>query len=207
MATKLENNGLEAAHFKQFSPYLKDSPFLNESTINFLLAKGCLQVSTLFEYAVADTIGCEVVSQDSNDLSNGGDAKLSSVRTSSYGTSYSAPVTGIYNKIGTLYVQVFERKQHKFYYFAIPHESYCRVPKSSNIEIPFESDGTPRRRNNSAINWWKFEQPGFIEMCAIPGGWEDDFEDYDANEELIQQQYQKTIERNKRSAVISDLFY
>ena len=74
-------------------------------------------------------------------------------------------VTGIYNKTGDLLVQVYERKQEKFYYFRIPYDSYCNIPKSSNIEIPFELNGSPRRHNKKQNNPWDYECDSFLDMC------------------------------------------
>jgi len=59
----------------------------------------------------------------------------------------------------------FERKYNKFYYFFIPYSSYAHIPKTSNIEIPFELDGTPRRKNKCKINWWSHEVKSFEEIC------------------------------------------
>jgi len=167
MATKLENLELEVAHFRQFSKYLPGIKQCCEETIEHLLALGVLQVSTAFEQAIAKTAGTTVVSQDTADLSDGSDAKLSSVRTMSNGTCYSAPVCEIHGKTGALRVQVYERKQDKFYYFVIPNQSYSVIPKTSNIEIPFELDGTPRRvpaGRRKYANWWDFEVKSFKAM-------------------------------------------
>lgn len=205
MATKLENNDLEIAHFLQLQPYIKGAECWNQNTVKDLLRKGMVQVSTAFEYAVADTVGCEVISTDEADLSNGGDCKLSTVRTSSYGRNYSAPVKSIYNKTGTLYVQVFERIQHRFYYFAIPWEAYQDVPKSSNIEIPFDQDGTPRRNNNSQTNWWDYEYPGFVEMCSVVVS-DQYYNDVYLDETHVSQEYRKLAEREARRPVFADLF-
>jgi hypothetical protein len=205
MATKLENTELDIAHFLQLQPYIKGAECWSQNTIRDLLRRGMLQVSTAFEHAVADTIGCEVISTDEADLSNGGDCKLATVRTSSYGRRYSGPVASIYNKTGTLYVQLFERIQYRFYYFAIPHEAYQDIPKSSNIEIAFERNGDPRRINNSQINWWDYEQPGFIEMCSVVVG------DHFCNNNYLDrkhtmQEYRKLYERQARRPVFEKLF-
>lgn len=169
MATKLENLDLEIA---QFNHFVKSIPGLDgccTKTISKLLKMGLLQVSTAFEHAVANVGGNQVVSEDAYDLSDGSDAKLSCVRTSSYGEKYSAPVYKISGKTGKLRVQVYERKQNKFYYFVIPNRAYRDIPRSSNIEIPFDLDGTPRRvpaRQRTYANWWKFEVNDFKELAT-----------------------------------------
>lgn len=164
MATKTQHITLERRHFEEVKHHLPEHTTWCANTVEKLLEKGFIQVSTVAEHAVAYQQGCDVVGQDANDLEYGGDVKLCSVRTSNYGCSYSAPVTNIHGKSGWLYVQVYERKQDKFYWFAIPREAYSHIPKTSNIEIPFELDGTPRRRNRCSINWWDYEQPDFKTM-------------------------------------------
>ena len=172
MATKLENLHLEIAHFDHFKQYIPGYKQCCERTVEKLLQAGILQVSTAFELALAKVGQHKMVSADCGDLYKDGvysDAKLSSVRTCSYGKSYSAPVTNIHNKTGALRVQVYERKQNKFYYFSIPHNAYLHIPKTSNIEIPFELDGTPRRIPMRSVsqNWWNYEVKSFKLMAVI----------------------------------------
>jgi hypothetical protein len=164
MSTKLENLELEIAHFNNFKQYVPNFKDMDIKTVELLLKMGGLQISTLWEQALSTIIGCTVVSLDANDLSDGGDGKIISVRTSGYGRSYSAPVTNTSGKTGTLYVQAYERKQHNFYYFAIPFDAYSHIAKSSNIEIPFDLDGTPRRRNSCNVNWWRFELKNLLDF-------------------------------------------
>jgi hypothetical protein len=166
MATKLENLDLEIAHFNNFRNKISGCEDLCQNTITRLLQFGIIQVSTAFELALANSGGHQVVSENTHDLSDGSDAKLSCVRTYNYGNSYGAPVTNIYGKTGSLRVQVYERKNHKFYYFVIPQYAYSHVPKSSNIEIPFYIDGSPRRVPSRVVsrNWWNYEVASFEEM-------------------------------------------
>ena len=103
------------------------------------------------------------VGKDYHDIS---DAKLASVRTSSKGRNYSAPITNIHQKRGLLRVVVYERKQDKFYYFLIPYSAYSHIPKTSNIEIPFNLDGSPKKINKCNINWWDYSKETFSEICA-----------------------------------------
>lgn len=171
MATKIENLDLEIAHFDHFKARIPGFDCTCSKTVEALARLGGLQVSTLFEQALAVVGGHRVVSLDKGDLYRNGaysDAKLSTVRTSGYGKQYSAPVTNIFNKTGTLRVQVYERKQNRFFYFAIPRRAYIEVPKSSNIEIPFELDGTPRRtpKRKVYVNWWKYEVKCWEEMAT-----------------------------------------
>jgi len=172
VAVKIANLPLEIAHFNHFKERIPKFRIMDEKTVNTLLELGIIEVSTAFEQALANVGGHKVVSLDKGDLYRDGaysDAKLSSVRTSGYGKTYTAPVTAIYNKTGTLRVQVYERKQNKFYYFAIPRRAYIDVPKSSNIEIPFEIDGTPRRkpRRQVYVNWWRYEVATWTELASV----------------------------------------
>lgn len=169
MATKLENLPLEIAHFMNVKPFLPNHTKWSKKTITELLGLGIIQVSTAFEQALAYAGGHKVISLDHADLSDGSDAKLTTVRTSGYGKSYCAPVTGLKNKTGLLRVQCYERKLDQFFYFVFPYSSYCHIPSSSNIEIPFEMDGEPRRRNKSRVNWWEYEVANFVELAQKSG--------------------------------------
>jgi len=170
MATKMEHLQLERAHFANFVNRIPGMSTTCSHTLEHLLSLGMIQVSTAFEQAVAHTGGHELVSLDRADLYRNGlysDAKLSSVRTSNYGKSYSAPVGGIAGKTGVLRVQVYERKQNRFYYFAIPRRAYSDIPAKSNIEIPFDLSGNPRRRPLRKVhqNWWNYEVNTFELMA------------------------------------------
>ena len=171
MATKMEHLQLERAHFANFVNRIPGMSGTCSHTLEHLLSLGMIQVSTAFEQAVAHTGGHELVSLDRADLRCNGlysDAKLSSVRTSNYGKTYCAPVTGIAGKTGVLRVQVYERKQNRFYYFAIPRRAYREIPPKSNIEIPFNLDGTPRRKPLRKVyqNWWNYEVDSFELMSS-----------------------------------------
>ena len=161
MATLAQNLNLQIAHFSAFQKYLPKINRMDITTLDTLLKTGLIEVSTAFEHAIANLSGTKVISQNHADLSCGSDAKLSTVRTCTYGRQYSAPVQGIHNKTGNLLVQVYERKQNKFYYFRIPNYSYSHIAKNSNIEISFFLDGTPRRTNK----WWKYEVDTSNNMC------------------------------------------
>jgi hypothetical protein len=166
MATKLEHLDLEKAHFEHFKYHIPGYKSMNKDTVQQLLDLGLLQVSTAFETALANCGGHTVVSEDQADISDGSEAKLSSVRTSGHGKSYSANVSNTKNKTGMLRVQVYERKLKQFYYFLIPNSAYRQVGRTSNIEIPFLLDGTPKRYYSPVRlpNWWKFEVSSFAEL-------------------------------------------
>ena len=168
MSTKKENLELDIAHFHNFMPHIKKFQGLSAETIEQLLNMGVIEVSTAFELALCDAGGHEHVSLNAGDLCRNGkisDAKISSVRTHGHGRVYSAPVTNIHGKKGCLRVQVYERKQDKFYYFVFPRRTYSNIPRSSNIDIPCEMDGSPRTRNRCWINWWNYEVDTFEEMA------------------------------------------
>jgi hypothetical protein len=168
MATKIEHVGLETAHFNNFVKFIPGIECMDEGTVRQLLALGLMQVSTAFEHAIANVAGARVTSTDAADLSDGSDAKLSTVRTYCKGKSYSAPVSNVKGKTGDLRVQVYERKQGRFFYFVVPNSAYRGLPVKSNIEIPFDLDGTPRRipRREVNENWWNYEVDTFEEMCT-----------------------------------------
>lgn len=121
----------------------------------------------LLEHAIHKRGGIEKFNTVGKDYIDISDAKLISVRISSKGTNYSAPVTNIKKKRGLLRVVCYERKLDKFYYFLIPYSAYKHIPSSSNIEIPFNMDGTPRRINNCKVNWWDYEMDTFDKICVI----------------------------------------
>lgn len=165
MATKASNINLEKKHFDGFRHCLPGIENCCEETIDHLLNLGIIQVSTAFEHALANVYNLEVVSENGRDLNNGADAKISSVRTHRKGTCYSAPIYRTSTKTGNLWVQVYERKLDKHYYFNIPYEAYSQISKTSNIDIPFEIDGTPRRENGPKSrlpNFWDYEVKSFF---------------------------------------------
>lgn len=168
MATKLEHVSLEKSHFLNFKKYIPRIDEMCEDTIEMLLDMGLIQVSTAAEHAMSTVSNTEVISTDASDLSNGDDVKLSTVRTSGYGKAYSAPITNIKGKTGNLRVQVYERKQNKFYYFVIPNSAYRNIPPKSNIEIPFHLNGIPKRIPVRVVNvnWWNYEVPSFFEAAT-----------------------------------------
>lgn len=184
MATQSKFLDVEIKHFEHFRKQILDRPDLCQKTIDHMLKLGIIEVSTAFEQALARVGNHVAVSENQGDLLRGdeySDAKLSTVRTSNYGRTYSAGVRGFANKTGDLRVQVYERLQDRFYYFVIPHWAYRPIPRSSNIEIPFDLEGNPPRQRDSRIrryaNWWRFQVGSWEEMATTSG--------------LTQQQYVK----------------
>jgi hypothetical protein len=171
VATKIENLSLEVAHFNHFKNFLPEVDTWCDRTLSDLLNMGAVQVSTAFEQALATVGSHQIVGHNCGDLMRDGvysDAKLCTVRLTSYGKSYAAGVTKIHNKLGSLRVQAYERKQQRFYYFVIPRCAYQCIPKTSNIEIPFELDGTPRRTpcRPVRVNWWQYEVNTWLELAC-----------------------------------------
>jgi hypothetical protein len=171
MATKASNNNLDRAHFRNAAKHFPKAKNWHKPTVNDFLNLGIIQVSTLVEHVIAHIGGNTVTSTDSEDISNGIDVKCATVRTHGHGKSYSAPVTNIFGKTGGLAIQVYERKQKKFYYFCVPRAAYEHVPRKSNIDIPFEMDGTPRRvpRGRVKQNWWNYETTSFKNLGKFNG--------------------------------------
>jgi len=128
-----------------------------------LLSTGSLleqAISTRKKLTRHNTIG--------KDFVDGSDAKSSSVRWMSNNKTYSAQIADIYNKKGLLRCVVYERLLDKFYYFLIPYEAYKHIPKTSNIEVPFNLNGTPRKNAKGIknVNWWQFEVSNFDAILA-----------------------------------------
>jgi hypothetical protein len=167
MTTKLENVVLDVAHFDNFRHLIPGYDKMDQWTIDNLLGLGILQVSTAFEHAIAAVGGHTVVSEDQYDLDNGNDAKLSTVRFSNNKRSYTAPISNVHNKTGTLCVQVYERINNSYYFFMIPKEAHEKIGLKSTIEIPFELDGTPRfmpKGVSKLPNWWQYQVPSFKDL-------------------------------------------
>lgn len=121
---------------------------------------------SLLEHAI-HTVG-NIAKHNSigEDFHDQSDAKLSSVRVSSKGKNYSAPITNLHRKQGLIRAVVYERRLNKFYYFLIPYANYKHIPKTSNIEIPFNLDGSPKKINKCAVNWWTYSKETFEEICV-----------------------------------------
>jgi hypothetical protein len=150
-------------------PYYSKIPLITKFARK-LIADDIIQTGQLFEKALE--VECKLVRESTmgRDFENtvvngqtvaGQDAKLVAARTHGHGKVYSAPVTNIHAKVGELLVAVYERKQQNWYLFRIPYKAYKNIPKTSNIDIPFNLDGTPRRENRCDVNWWAYEVPTF----------------------------------------------
>ena len=166
MATLSQHIDLEKKHFEKFKIWIPGIDNLCSKTLDQLLDNGIIQISTAFEHAIANAGKLQVESIHGADFSDGSDAKLSTARYCWNGKRYSAPVK-MKNKTGWLRIQVYERNYDNFYYFKIPFESYKEVKPTSNIEIPFEIDGTPKRQKHpqAIYHWWRYEVKDFLEMA------------------------------------------
>lgn len=163
MATLDIHKDLEIAHFENFKQHVPKFKGWCQKTIAQMLEMGLIQVSTAFEHALAKLGGFEVVSEAGRDGSDGSDAKLSSVRHRAQMTAYSAWVSNTAGKTGKLRVQVYERIQHKFYYFVIPYKVHSTV---KYLEIPFDLKGNPTRVTRNGKNkWWACEVSSFNELA------------------------------------------
>lgn len=141
----------------------KDSELYSFIRQQLVIETELISAGTMLEQAISVKKGIVRINTEKMDFPDGSDAKTTSVRTCSNGKKYGAPIHNIQNKIGLLRVVAYERIQQKFYYFLIPHEAYKDIPKTSNIEIPFNLDGSPKRTSNRIknVNWWTFEVPDF----------------------------------------------
>jgi len=157
MATKPQSIWSESAHFNNFRKYLPTFAGICDDTIDHLLSMGVLQVSTAYEHALANLGDCEVVNENHCDLSNGGEAKLTT--TQFHREKVDAHVRNITGKRGPLLVQVYEQFTDKFYYFSIPYAEYAGI---KILEIPFTVNGDPKRNNK----WYRYEVDSFEELAT-----------------------------------------
>lgn len=140
-------------------PYYSKIPLITKF-VKKLVDDDVLSFGQLFEKAIEKQLGLVRESTAGKDFSNGDDAKCVVARTHNSGKSYSANVCSVHAKTGWLLVSVYERKQDKWYFFRIPHHAYKHIKKSSNIEIPFDLDGTPKLSNH----WWTHNVPSFTHL-------------------------------------------
>ncbi len=146
----------------------KNIDIYNFSRDKLAFADCLLSTGKLLEAAISRAKGLTRHDTMGRDFVDGSDAKSASARW--HGTSYGAPISDVFNKKGLLRCVVYERLQDKFYYFLIPHKAYENISKSSNIEIPFNLDGSPKRnptaRSLRNVDWWQFEVPDFKGILA-----------------------------------------
>jgi hypothetical protein len=145
-------------------PYYSKIPLVTKF-VKKLVDDDIIGLGQMFEKAIS--VQCRIVRESTSgrDFKNGDDAKLVVVRTHSHGTAYAAPVTNIHAKTGNLLIAVYERKQKNWYHFKIPYTAYKHIPTSSNIDIVFELDGTPKRKNRQRVNWWDYEVATFKDLA------------------------------------------
>jgi hypothetical protein len=154
---------LDLAKFKFLWPLAYPELAKNQATTDLmqkLVNDDILQFGQLFEKALEKQLKLIRESTAHKDFKEGEDAKCVVARTHSSGTAYGANVPKTHSKIGPLLVSLYERKQKKWYFFRIPNCAYSHISKSSNIEIPFELNGDPRRTNH----WWRWECSKFEHM-------------------------------------------
>ena len=170
MATTYNNIAIEMKHFNQIRQNIPRINEMHHDTLNILIEMGALQVSTLLELAIANVGDLDVISANEHDLSDGSEVKMATARIHRYGTAYGAIISNTKNKTGTVRAQVLEPITGKFYYFVIPVDAHSKVTGASNIEVPFELDGSPRRdyKPRSLPNWWNYEVESFEVMCNTP---------------------------------------
>lgn len=168
MATTDLTLDLDTAFFEQL--FHKAYPDFSNEMYHFakqMVVDGVIQIETLLELAIAKVGKLKRLSVEGMDYSDKSDAKKASVRFRGNGGAYSACIQQVHTKKGNLRVMIYERQQDRFYYFVFPRESYDHIKSSSNIEIPFELDGTPRRKPKRPVytNWWAYEVDSFEAMA------------------------------------------
>ena len=157
MATKPQSIWTETAHFNNFRKYIPAFEGMCDITVDHLLEMGVIQVSTAYEHALANLGNCEVINANHCDLSNDGEAKLTT--TQLHRGKVDAHVHNITGKTGHLLVQIYEQFTDKFYYFSIPHHAYLGLRV---LEIPFNIDGSPKRNTK----WYRYEVDSFESLAT-----------------------------------------
>jgi hypothetical protein len=174
MSTQSNATPLEILHLEQFKQHIPGFSAMDPATFQALATLGGLQVSTLFELAIANISGWLHESKSGQDLADGSDAKYVTCRTHSTGACYGARISGLHNKRGDLRVQVLSPKGNhsgvnQFYYFIIPYKEYKHIKTDTgNLEIPFLRDGTPNRQSknkSTGLNLWIYEVPTFERLA------------------------------------------
>ena len=174
MSTISTATPLEILHLEQFKEYIPGYDKMDKSTLTALATMGGLQVSTLFELAIANVSGWLHESRLGQDFADGSDAKYITCRTHSSGSSYGARISNLHNKKGDIRVQVLCPKGdlngvNQFFWFIIPHKEYAHITTASgNLEIPFNTDGTPNKHSknkSTGLNLWIYEVPNFVRMA------------------------------------------
>ena len=169
MATKAHTVDIDHVFFDE--TFYRAYPNASKKEYSFaksLVDDGVIAIETLLEVAVSQVGNLIRDSAHGKDFKNGDDVKKASVRTFNHGMSYAANVSQVHTKVGRLRVMCYERKQDKFYYFIIPNHAFQHISSTSNIDIPFELDGTPRRvpkRKKRYANWWDYEVESFEKMA------------------------------------------
>ena len=129
---------------------------------NKMIPMGDISIESLLETAVSisngikkeSSVGYDFLNKDS---SPGGDAKKATAFLNPNRPRREAVVTDFHNKIGNLYICVFEPLLQKFYFFSVPPSRYRG---SRTLTIYFDKDGTPRRRQlryDAYPPLWKYE--------------------------------------------------
>jgi hypothetical protein len=127
-----------------------------------MIPKGDIAIESLLETAISVSNGIVKESSAGYDFLNkdgtpGGDAKKATAFLNRNRPRREAVVKDFGNKIGNLYICVFEPHLEQFYFFNVP---YSRYKNSKSLSIYFEKDGTPRRRQlryDYDPPLWKYE--------------------------------------------------
>ena len=131
----------------------------------YMIPKGDIAIESLLETAIAVSNGIKKESSAGYDFLNkdgtpGGDAKKATAFLNPNRPRREAVVKDFHNKVGNLYVCVFEPLLQKFYFFSVPPDRY---KESRTLTIYFDKDGTPRRRQlryDSDPPLWQYEVIG-----------------------------------------------
>lgn len=137
-----------------------------------MIPKGDIAIESLLETAIAVSNGIKKESSSGYDFLNkdgtpGGDAKKATAFLNPNRPRREAKVTDFQNKIGNLYICVFEPLTEKFYFFNVPPTRYRG---SRALQIYFDLDGTPRRRQiryDYDPPLWKYEAKEIGDLYSL----------------------------------------
>jgi hypothetical protein len=113
-----------------------------------MIPNGDVSTESLLETAIAKSNGIKKVSSEGYDFhckdgKPGGDAKKATAFLNPNRPRREAVIKQFHNKVGDLYVCVYEPLTEKFYFFRVPPRIY---KGRKTLAVYFEQDGKPRRK-------------------------------------------------------------
>lgn len=174
MSTRMDVDTYDEKYFDFLFPiaYPNAPKEVVEFIKNNMIPKGDIAIESLLETAISVSNGIIKESAAGYDFLNkngtpGGDAKKATAFLNPNRPRREAVVSDFQNKIGNLYICVFEPYLEKFYFFNVPPSRY---KGSKTLSIYFEKDGTPRRnqiRYDYDPPLWKYEAKNIEDLYSL----------------------------------------